>query len=112
LESIKQMSSVEAYTVNSSSGNSAPAGGRRRGRSGKLRLVTKKAARKHLKKLGMKLRGGGPTEPVVVGAQGVPPTTGGGEMGDEEVGGRRRRRRSGKSTKRRRGRSLGRMFGL
>lgn len=91
------------------SGNHGLASGGRR----KLRVVTKKVARKHLKKLGMKLRGGA-GEPVVVGDQGVPtkvetPVKGG---GDEEMGGRRRRRRSGKSTKRRRGRSLGRMFGL
>jgi hypothetical protein len=61
MESIKQMSAlVEGMspgTLNGTAGNSATVGGRRR----KLKLVTKKAARKALKKLGMKLRGGGAT---------------------------------------------------
>ena len=49
--------------LNGSAGNSAPVGGRRR--SGKkLRLVKKKTVRRMLKKMGMKMRGGGP-DPVV-----------------------------------------------
>lgn len=40
--------------VNGSAGNSAPVGGKRR----KLKLVTRKKARKVLKKLGLKMRGG------------------------------------------------------
>ena len=48
--------------LNGSAGNSAPVGGRRR----KLQLVTKKQARKMLKKLGKKLRGGADDAPVVV----------------------------------------------
>jgi len=62
---------VEGFIpVNGSAGNSAPVGGRRHM---KLKLVTKKQARKMLKKLGKKLRGGG-TEPVVAA---VPAATGG-----------------------------------
>lgn len=49
-------------TLNGTAGNSAPAGGKRHH---KLKLVTKKQARKMLKKLGKKLRGGGDA-PVVV----------------------------------------------
>jgi hypothetical protein len=57
---------METYTnptvLNGTPGNSAPVvGGRRR----KLQLVTKKQARKMLKKLGKKLRGGA-DEPVVM----------------------------------------------
>lgn len=40
--------------LNGSAGNSAPVGGRRH----KLKLVTRKVARKALKKLGLKMRGG------------------------------------------------------
>jgi hypothetical protein len=46
-------------------------GGKRR----KLQLVTKKQARKMLKKLGKKLRGGADTDPVVV--ETPPPLKGG-----------------------------------
>ncbi len=57
------MSTVEPYTVvNSTAGNSAPVGGKRKS----LKLVTKKRARKVLKKLGMKMRGGAETAPVAV----------------------------------------------
>jgi hypothetical protein len=75
----------------------AAAGGRRR-RSGKLRVVTKKVARHHLKKMGMKLRGGGPDpDPApVVGTDA--------KKADGTMGGRRRRGRSGKSTRRRKSR--------
>jgi hypothetical protein len=50
------MNAPEPFVVNSTAGNSAPFGGRRHH---KLRLVTKKVARKHLKKMGLKMRGGG-----------------------------------------------------
>jgi hypothetical protein len=58
---------ANAGTLNGSAGNSSPVGGRRhRGKSHKkshkkshhLRAVTKKVARHHLKKLGLKMRGG------------------------------------------------------
>lgn len=48
--------------LNGTPGNSAPVGGKRR----KLQLVTKKQARKMLKKLGKKLRGGAPADAVAV----------------------------------------------
>jgi hypothetical protein len=64
MESIKQMEGYANPTVlNGTAGNSAPVGGKRHH---KLKLVTKKAARKALKKLGMKLRGGATDAPVVV----------------------------------------------
>jgi hypothetical protein len=57
---------MEGFTkVSDSVANAAPVGGRRR----KLKLVTKKAARKALKKLGMKLRGGAADAPVVADAK-------------------------------------------
>ena len=57
------MSTVEGYTVaNGTAGNSMTLGGRRK----KLKLVTRKQARKLLKKLGRKMRGGAPTDAVAV----------------------------------------------
>ena len=60
---------MEGYSnptvLNGTAGNSAPVGGKRR----HLKLVTKKAARKALKKLGMKLRGGAADAPVVADAK-------------------------------------------
>ena len=100
LESIKQM---ESFTPLSA----APVGGRRR----KLKLVTKKKARKALKKLGMKLRGGADA-PVVADAKTDLPAL---KMGGADpapavvpaaMGGRRR---SKKATRRRRSASV---FGL
>ena len=105
LESIKQMESF--IPLNGAANNSAPVGGRRR----KLKLVTKKAARKALKKLGMKMRGGAPDAAVVADAKtGLPATTGGADPAPAVMapaGGRRRR--GGKTTRRRRTAS---MFGL
>jgi len=100
------MSTAESFIpVNGSAGNSAPVGGRRH----KLKMVTRKAARKALKKLGMKMRGGDPNAPVVAdAATGAP-------VGDEAKGGRRRRHTARGGKKRRsasRKASLGRMFGL
>lgn len=72
------MSTVESMvpgTLNGTAANSAPVGvgaGRRR----KLQLVTKKQARKMLKRLGKKLRGGA-DEPVLVEAPAAAPKTGG-----------------------------------
>jgi len=74
---------MEGYTnptvLNGTPGNSAPVSGTsltggRRGR--RLQLVTKKQARKMLKKLGKKLRGGG-TDPVVVETSAPAAKTGG-----------------------------------
>jgi hypothetical protein len=100
------MSAVESFIpVNGSAGNSAPVGGRRH----KLKMVTRKAARKALKKLGMKMRGGNPDAPVVAdAATGAP-------VGEDAKGGRRRRHTARGGKKRRsasRKASLGRMFGL
>lgn len=56
---------VEGFIpLNGSAGNSAPVGGKRR----KLKMVTRKQARKALKKMGMKMRGGAPSDPVVADA--------------------------------------------
>ena len=107
---------MEAYTANSTAGNSAPFGGRRRSHGKKLRLVKKKTVRRMLKKMGMKMRGGvgGPDAvPVTVGqADAVskvangPPALGGGE---DEMGGRRRRRSHKRTHRRSHKRSL---FGM
>lgn len=102
---------MEAYTpVNGSAGNSAPVGGRRR----KLKLVTKKAARKALKKLGLKFRGGADatTGQVVADKSAPAAVTGGAEdaavpIAPAAEGGRRRRHT--KKTRRGRRKSL---FGL
>lgn len=59
--------------LNGTPGNSAPVGGKRRT---KLQLVTKKQARKMLKKLGKKLRGGA-EEPVVMETAAPAPKAGG-----------------------------------
>lgn len=89
---------MEGFTKTSDSTvNAAPVGGRR-----KLKLVTKKQARKQLKKLGMKLRGGASTDPVVAdAATGAPVATAG-------------RRRGGKKTRKHRSasRRVASMFGL
>jgi hypothetical protein len=95
------MSAPEAFIpLNGSAGNSASVGvgvgvGGKRG-SRKLKLVTRKQARKMLKKLGHKMRGGAPDAP---GAVVVDPKK------DETVMGGRKRG----TKKTRRGRSL---FGL
>ena len=80
--------------LNGSAGNSAPVGGKRH----KLKLVTKKQARKMLKKLGKKMRGGESTAPVP-----VPEVV---EKAAETDGGRRRR---GKTRRHRKSRSI---FGM
>jgi hypothetical protein len=61
--------------LNGSAGNSAPVGGAKSRR--KLQLVTKKQARKMLKKLGKKLRGGA-DEPVVMETAAAPAPKAGG----------------------------------
>lgn len=83
---------------------SAPVGGRRRSAK-KLRLVKKKTVRNMLKKMGMKMRGGGaePSPAPEAAKSGPAPTTG-------TMGGRRRKshgKKHGKSH--RRGKSL---FGM
>jgi hypothetical protein len=93
LESIKQMEGF--IPLNGSAGNSAPVGGRRH----KLKLVTKKQARKMLKKLGHKLRGGA-DEPVVVDK-----ALADSAAAPAKAGGKRTRRRSVSSVSRK-------MFGL
>lgn len=93
----------------------AVVGGRRR----KLKLVTKKAARHHLKKLGMKMRGGA-DEPVVADAKtGLPVTTAGGDPMEVAATpvpatGARRHRKGGKTKKSRRSasRRSASIFGL
>ena len=76
---------MEGYSnptvLNGTPGNSAPVGGRRR----KLQLVTKKQARKMLKKLGKKLRGGA-ADPVVMETAAPAPAP--------KTGGKKTRRRS------------------
>ena len=109
MESIKQMSAlVEGMspgTLNGTAGNSALVGGRRR----KLKLVTKKAARKALKKLGMKLRGGADAPVVADAKTDLPATTGGGApMMAAPAGGRRKTRKHSASRRRR----AASMFGL
>ena len=84
--------------LNGSAGNSAPVTG---GKRHKLKLVTRKQARKLLKKLGKKMRGGDGAPGAVV----VDDTT---KKSDGSMGGRRRRHHT-KKTHRRSRRSL---FGL
>lgn len=89
------MSAPEAFIpLNGSAGNSAPVSGGRR--HAKLKLVTRKQARKMLKKLGKKMRGGEDSAPAAVV-----------EEKPAEMGGRRRR--GTKKTHRKSRRSL---FGL
>jgi hypothetical protein len=95
------MSAVESFIpVNGTAGNSAPVVG---GRKRKLKLVTRKAARKALKKLGMKMRGGAPSDPVVADAKTDLPAA------VPAAGGRRRGGKTRRSASRRRSASL---FGL
>lgn len=96
MSSAPSTNSVEAFVpLNGSAGNSAPITG---GRRHKLKVVTRKQARKLLKKLGKKMRGGADDEAVAV--VGEKPTA-------TETGGRRRRGHTKKTH--RRGRSL---FGM
>lgn len=83
---------AEPFTpVNGSAGNSAPVtGGRRRHSKKHLKLVTRKQARKLLKKLGKKMRGGGPNDPVAVP----------GDMKEDPAGGRRRRTKKHRKSRR------------
>lgn len=92
--------------LNGSAGNSAPVGGRRR----KLRVITKKAARKHLRALGMKMKGGEDAPVVVDDKTKLPVTTGGADPAPVQpgvptpapaAGGRRKTRRGGRKSRRR-----------
>ena len=91
---------MEGFTkVSDSVSNAAPVvGGRRR----KLQLVTKKQARKMLKKLGKKLRGGAADAPVVVDGDSGAPVA--------KVGGRHHR--GGKTRKHRSASRRASLFGL
>lgn len=60
---------VESYTAPDASATASPVGGRRRSR--KLRMVKKKTVRRLLKKMGLKMRGGDPTDPTAEGADGA-----------------------------------------
>lgn len=75
----------------------AAAGGRRR----KLKLVTRKAARKALKKMGLKMRGGGEGAPVVADSAGAPVV--GAPASESPKGGRRHRKTKKHSRKSRKG---------
>lgn len=91
------MQKVEPYTtINGSAGNSATVGGRRK----KMKLVTKKKARRVLRKLGMKFRGGAEDEAVAVPKEDLEAS------GETATAGRRRR---GKKTARKSKRSI---FGM
>lgn len=91
------MQKVEPYTpLNGSVGNSATLGGKRK----KMKLVTKKKARRVLRKLGMKFRGGADDEPVAVPKEDIEAS------GETATAGRRRR---GKKTARKSRRSI---FGM
>ncbi len=78
---------VEAFTPLSPA---AAGGSRRRHPKRKLKLVTKKQARKILKNLGKKMRGGGADAPVA-----VPADMTGESASKAPAGGRRTRRRRG-----------------
>jgi hypothetical protein len=101
---------ANAGTLNGSSGNSAPVGGRRRSRKGlktHLRLVKKKTVRKMLAKKGLRMRGGASAEP---GAKDAVSTVTGEVLEKTEVapaGGRRR-----KTAGRRKSRRSRKVFGL
>ena len=88
---------MEGYTANSTAGNSAPFGGRRRSAK-KLRLVNKKTVRRVLAKKGLKMRGGEPTKEEMAVA---PP-----------AGGRRHRKSHRKSHRKTHRRSRRSLFGL
>jgi hypothetical protein len=78
----------------------AAVGGRRR----KLKLVTKKKARKMLKKLGLKMRGGEAASMPESAPVAVPAALGGAEMEaapDATTAGRRRKTRKGRRASRR-----------
>ena len=93
-------------TINSTAGNSAAFGGRRK--SKKLRLVKKKTVRRMLKKMGLKMRGGAGADAVAMEPKAAEAVTKAAET-VAPVGGRRHSR--GRSHKRgpKRGRSL---FGM
>lgn len=85
---------VEAYTLNSSAGNSAPVGGRRH----KMKKVSAKTIKKTLKRLGMKPKGR-----VVIKGGELEPKEGEGAM----AAGRRRRHHTKKTHRKTRG-----LFGM
>jgi hypothetical protein len=67
MSSAPAAANVESFIpLNGSAGNSAPVTGGRRGSKKHLKLVTRKQARKLLKKLGKKMRGGQADAPAAV----------------------------------------------
>lgn len=96
--------------LDGSAGNAAPTGtSLMGGRRHKLKLVTRKAARKMLKKLGAKMRGGADDAPGAVVVETPKAAVGGrrrtARAGMYHMGGKKRRSASRKA-------SLGKMFGL
>lgn len=69
--------------LNGSAGNSAPVGGKRGSR--KLKLVTRKQARKLLKKMGRKMRGGQADAPGAVVVDDKEGSTGTAAMGGRKT---------------------------
>jgi hypothetical protein len=85
------MQKVEPYTpLNGSVGNSATLGGRRK----KMKLVTKKKARRVLRKLGMKFRGGAEDEAVAVPKEDLEAS------GEKATAGRRRGKKTARKSRR------------
>lgn len=98
--------SVEPYTLNSSAGNSAPVGGRRRHSKKHMKKVSASTIKRTLRRLGMKPKGR-----VVIKGGVIDPKTG--EDIPEEGGRRHSKRHSKRHTKRhRKTRSLFGMRGL
>lgn len=99
------MSAPEAFIpLNGSAGNSAPVTGGRRHSKKHLKLVTRKQARKLLKSMGKKMRGGDPNEVAAI-AETKPATT-------ETAEGGRRHRKGTKKTHRRGRHGRRSLFGL
>jgi len=94
---------ANAGPLNGTAANAAPVGGRRH-HSKKLKLIKKKTVRKMLKKLGLKMKGGDPTDSTAMGADGAKI-----EAPAAPVGGKKRHHTKKHGGKRRHTRSL---FGL
>lgn len=90
---------VEPYTLNSSSGNSAPVGGRRHSKK-HMKKVSAKTIKKTLRRLGMKPKGR-----VVIKGGEIDPVTG--KEKEVGMGGRRHRRGTKKTHRKTRG-----LFGM
>jgi len=91
MSSAPAAANVESFIpLNGSAGNSAPVTGGRRHSKKHLKLVTRKQARKLLKSMGKKMRGGQGKDDEVVAAVAEAPA----------VAGRRRGRKTAKKSKR------------